>query len=382
MNGPLSSRNFMEAQRQIEVVADESAQRGTGRWEPITVLIPSYNHADYVAEAIASVAAQDHPGVRLHVVDDGSRDDSVAVIMKALDRITMMECRFDRQSNRGVARTLNSMIERVETDLVAILNSDDWYAPDRLSRILGSARRGSTFFAFSGGDVLNREDAAEAAAFSRYQARLHDAAAAFPTAGFAALACHLPVSSSNFVFSRNLFERSGGFHVESVLSDDRDFLMRCLPHVEPVFVPDALWSYRLHRTNTWRSLQHLKAQALQEDWRRFSAAAEAGGANGIAPFPWFWPRYFRLFARLVNRSIDDAPLATLLPQDWIARSQWGGGSLGLPVPEEVEQEAVESLLRSCRRSAQEAAVSAEDLPAARTRCAEHWASIRNRILAG
>lgn len=353
--------------------------KGEGRVEPITVLIPSYNHAGYVAEAIASVVAQDYPEVRLHVVDDGSTDASAGVIREALGRVSTMECRFDRQSNRGVARTLNSMIDRVETDLVAILNSDDWYAPHRLSTILGFRQRGSPFFAFSGGEVFHQQDAKEAAAFSHYQARLHSTGAAFPTAGFALLACHLPVSSSNFVFSRNLFGRSGGFHPESVMSDDRDFLMRCLPHVEPVFVPDTLWGYRLHPTNTWRSLQHRRAQALQDDWRRFAAAAEAGGDNPMAPFPWFWPRYFRLFARLVNRSIDDEPLATLLPRDWTTRSESGGHSAGQPVPEEIEQEAIESLLRSCRRSGQGDALASADLAAARVRCADRWTAVRDRM---
>jgi glycosyltransferase involved in cell wall biosynthesis len=371
----------MEAHSQIERGTDHAAQRVARRLEPITVLVPSYNHAAYVAEAIASVAAQDHPGVRLHVVDDGSRDDSVAVIRKTLDRITTMECRFERQSNRGVARTLNSMIERVETDLVAILNSDDWYAPERLSRILGARRPGTSFFAFSGGEVFNREDVTESESFCRDQLRLHAAGAAFPTAGFALLACHLPVSSSNFVFSRDLFERSGGFHLESVMSDDRDFLMRCLPHVEPVFVPDSLWGYRLHRANTWRSMQHLKTKALQDDWRRLAAAAEAGGANAMAPFPWFWPRYFRLFARLVNRSIDDEPLATLLPADWAARSTWGERFPGHPVLEEIEQEAIEALVRWCRRSEQGEVCAPPDLAAARVRCAERWTYVRTRLLA-
>lgn len=371
----------MEAHGHSGAATGGAAQRGTGRLEPITVLIPNYNHADFVAEAIASVATQDHPAVRLHVVDDGSTDDSAEVIRRALECTTTMECRFDRQSNRGVARTLNSMIERVETDLVAILNADDWYAPGRLSRILGARRPGTSFFAFSGGEVFNREDVTESESFRRDQLRLHAAGAVFPSAGFALLACHLPVSSSNFVFSRDLFERSGGFHPESVMSDDRDFLMRCLPHVEPVFVPDSLWGYRLHRANSWRSLQHLKAKALQDDWRRLAAAAEAGGANRMAPFPWFWPRFFRLFARLVNRSIDEAPLATLLPADWNTRSEWGDRFGGPSVPEDIEQEAVAGLVRWCRQSGQAKDCGPADLATARVRCAERWTDVRTRLLA-
>lgn len=346
---------------------------------PITVLIPCYNHADYVAEAIASVAAQDHPGVRLHVVDDGSTDGSAEVIRAALDRVSNLECRFDRQSNRGVARTLNSMVERAGTDLVAILNADDWHAPNRLSRILALRHSGAPFFAFSGGRVFNSEDAAEADSFSQDQGRMYAACAAFPTVGFAVLACHLPVSSSNFVFSRDLFARSGGFDPEAVMSDDRDFLMRCLPHLEPVFVPDILWGYRLHRTNSWRTLQHLKTQALQDDWRRYAVAAEKGGANPMAPVPWRWRRYFRLFVRLVNRSTDEQPLATLLPGDWITRSEWGDRSSGDVIPADIEQEAMASLLESCKRIRQSGSVDAPELALLRHRCSERWTALRSRL---
>ncbi|MBM3901671.1 MAG: glycosyltransferase family 2 protein [Verrucomicrobia bacterium] len=346
---------------------------------PITVLIPCYNHADYVAEAIASVVAQDHPGVRLHVVDDGSTDGSAEVIRAALDRVSTVECRFDRQSNRGVARTLNSMVDRVETDLVAILNSDDRYAPNRLSRILALRNSGAPFFAFSGGRVFNSEDAAEAESFSRDQARMFAACAGFPTVGFGLLACHLPVSSSNFVFSRDVFDRAGGFHPESVFAEDRGFVMRCLPHVEPVFVADILWGYRLHRANSWKSLQHLRTQALQDDWRRYAAAAEKGGANPVAPVPWRWRRYFRLFARMVNRSIDEQPLATLIPGDWISRTEWSNRFSGDVIPADIEQEAMASLLESCQRSRQAGEVDAPDLAVLRHRCSEYWTALRARL---
>lgn len=369
----------IDRRQQNGVAAGGLAEGRLGHPDPVTVLIPCYNHADYVAEAIASVVAQSHPGVRLHVVDDGSTDASAEVIRAALGRVSSIDCRFDRQSNQGVSRTLNGMIERVETELVAILNADDWYAPDRLSRILAARRPGGAFFAFSGGRVFSSEDAVEVELFSRDQARMHAVCAAFPTAGFALLACHLPVSSSNFVFSRDLFDRSGGFHPEAVLAEDRDFMMRCLPHVEPVFVPDILWGYRLHRSNSWRSLQHLKTRALEDDWRRFTAAAEAGGGNTMAPVPWLWHRYFRLFVRMVNRSIDDQPLATLMPGDWMTRREWQEPLRGNPIPADIEQEAMEALLRSCHRSRQEDPATSAELEPARMRCSVRWTAVRDRL---
>ena len=99
----------------------------------------------------------------------------------------------------------------------------------------------------------------------------------------------------------------------------------------------------------------------------------------MAPVPWLWRRYFRLFARMVNRSIDDQPLATLLPVDWITRTEWGNHSLGNAIPEDVEKEAMEALLRSCHRPSQGEAVISMDLEPARLRCSERWKAVRNRL---
>jgi hypothetical protein len=205
------------------------------------------------------------------------------------------------------------------------------------------------------------------------------ACAGFPTVGFGLLACHLPVSSSNFVFSRDVFARAGGFHPESVFAEDRGFVMRCLPHVEPVFVPEPLLDYRLHRANSWKSLQHLRTQALQDDWRRYAAAAEKGGTNPVAPVPWRWRRYFRLFARMVNRSIDEQPLATLLPVDWINRTEWSDRFSDDVIPADIEQEAMASLLESCQRTRQAGEFDAPDLDVLRHRCSEHWTALRARL---
>lgn len=96
----------------------------------VSVLISSYNHADFIEASIRSVYAQSYPNIELLVVDDGSRDGSVEVI-----RRLQAELGFDFvvQANKGLCTTLNEMIGRSKGRYIAPLGSDDVMLPERFS---------------------------------------------------------------------------------------------------------------------------------------------------------------------------------------------------------------------------------------------------------
>lgn len=96
----------------------------------VSVIISSYNHADYIEACIESVMAQTYPNVELLVVDDGSRDDSVARIRR-LQEIHGFD--FVAQANKGLSRTLNETIARSKGSLIAPFGSDDIMRPERLA---------------------------------------------------------------------------------------------------------------------------------------------------------------------------------------------------------------------------------------------------------
>jgi glycosyltransferase involved in cell wall biosynthesis len=95
----------------------------------ISVVIPTYNHAAYLREAIDSALAQTLPPLEVIVVDDGSTDDTAAVLRCYGDRI-----RTIRQANAGVAAARNAGVAAVIGDYIAFLDSDDVWALDKLER--------------------------------------------------------------------------------------------------------------------------------------------------------------------------------------------------------------------------------------------------------
>ncbi|MDO6459089.1 glycosyltransferase [Granulosicoccaceae sp. 1_MG-2023] len=93
----------------------------------VSVILPTHNRAHTLARALDSVLAQTRPADEIIVVDDGSDDDTAAVLA-AYDGIQLI-----RQPNRGVSAARNTGIRAAAGDWIALLDSDDAWLPDKLA---------------------------------------------------------------------------------------------------------------------------------------------------------------------------------------------------------------------------------------------------------
>ena len=95
----------------------------------VSVIIPTFNRAQKVARAIASVLYQTYTDYELIVVDDGSRDhtpDTLALLHPRIIRLV-------HEENRGVSAARNTGIRASRAPLVAFLDSDDYWLPEKLA---------------------------------------------------------------------------------------------------------------------------------------------------------------------------------------------------------------------------------------------------------
>jgi len=97
----------------------------------VSAIVPVYNGAAYVRGAVLSVLGQTYPHVEVVVVNDGSPDDSEEVLADLLrdQRVTYL-----KQTNRGVAGARNAGIRVSRGSLIAFLDQDDLWLPDKLER--------------------------------------------------------------------------------------------------------------------------------------------------------------------------------------------------------------------------------------------------------
>ncbi|THF63651.1 glycosyltransferase family 2 protein [Pseudothauera nasutitermitis] len=94
----------------------------------VSVVIPAYNAADYVLEAIASVRAQDYAALEIVLVDDGSQDGTAELV-----RAAAPEVRIVRQDNAGVAAARNTGLRAARGELICFLDADDGWFPGKLA---------------------------------------------------------------------------------------------------------------------------------------------------------------------------------------------------------------------------------------------------------
>lgn len=102
----------------------------------VSVLIPNYNYARYLPEAIDSVLSQTYPHIETIVVDDGSTDNSREVIASYGAQVTPVH-----KTNGGLTSALNAGFERSSGDLIAFLDADDAFEPDKIAQVVAAAVR-------------------------------------------------------------------------------------------------------------------------------------------------------------------------------------------------------------------------------------------------
>lgn len=101
----------------------------------VSVVIPAWNAAAFIERTLASVAAQTFKDFEVVVVDDGSSDDTKAVVDRFL-AAEGLRGRCIRQENKRIAGARNTGIRAAEAELVAFLDHDDLWRPDKLERTL------------------------------------------------------------------------------------------------------------------------------------------------------------------------------------------------------------------------------------------------------
>ncbi|MDD5005486.1 MAG: glycosyltransferase [Candidatus Omnitrophica bacterium] len=93
----------------------------------ISVIIPTYNRAIFLKKAMDSVLNQSYQDFELIIVDDGSVDETKVMMKEYENRV-----KYIYQQNKGPASARNRGIKEAKADFVAFLDSDDWWAKDKL----------------------------------------------------------------------------------------------------------------------------------------------------------------------------------------------------------------------------------------------------------
>ena len=117
----------------------------------VSIIVPVYNVEKYICETIECVRKQTYGNWELLLVEDCSKDNTVAVILEYLDKVQDSRVRLIRQEkNNGAARSRNRGLREAGGRYIAYLDADDLWVPEKLEKELVFMKEKQAAFAFTG----------------------------------------------------------------------------------------------------------------------------------------------------------------------------------------------------------------------------------------
>lgn len=210
----------------------------------VSVLIPSYNHSQFINPCIDSVLAQTFQDLEIVVVDDGSTDGSLDILRQYNGKITLIE-----QANFGTQAARNKAIAASSGELLALLDSDDMWLPRKLELQVAeldrhpeaglvysfACRVDETGETIDGNSIIGQTLRSDQPVLS--QMLLDD-----------------PVPALTAVFRRSCLDESQGFDDALFGSADWDMWLQIAARWNVICIPEPLALYREHENNTIKVL--------------------------------------------------------------------------------------------------------------------------------
>lgn len=259
----------------------------------VSVVIPTYDRADLLPQAVESALAQSYPNVEIVVVDDGSTDGTAALLASWGERIRSL--RLDRAGPSGAR---NAGIREATGEFVAFLDSDDVWMPDKLARQMevfrahpgtGMVGGGCRYIDAKGRPLPMEEAGPDVVTLEELQ-----------------IFTALPGSASNVLVRRALLDEVGGFDEDLHRAEDRELWMRIAERAEVRCVPECTVAIRLHDGPRPNASFDLTVKARKEVNRRIRDPRARRRAEA-----WMW---YNLGVRALRGS------ARLRGLGWILRS--------------------------------------------------------------
>jgi glycosyltransferase involved in cell wall biosynthesis len=211
----------------------------------VSVVMPSYNHEKFIAEAISSVLGQDFSDFELLIVDDASPDASRQIIQKYAAEDFRIRVIL-HETNRGIAKTMNDGIDIAKGKFVAIIDSDDVWAKDKLTKQLAVAVSNEDFVIWSEGEVIDDKGQPIGLSFSELNKTVYKKKSG-----------HIfeDLLLGNYIFGSTLFCKKhnlAGIRFDERLRylNDYKFALELAQKWDFYYVAEPLAKYRIHDRST------------------------------------------------------------------------------------------------------------------------------------
>ncbi len=212
----------------------------------VSVIIPAYNADRFVKEAVASALAQTYKKIEVIVIDDGSTDNTRAILQPYLETDKI---KYIHQSNKGLAAARNTGIKNSSGEYIALLDADDIFLPLKIEKQIDYfEKHPECDICYC--DLYHFWDDEPEKLF-KLNYRYYSGDEVLPN-----LLKKDFIAPLTMVIRKSVFEKFGGFDENFRRSEDLEFLFRVLSAgVKICFLNDILAKLRLRRTDNLQSFQ-------------------------------------------------------------------------------------------------------------------------------
>jgi glycosyltransferase involved in cell wall biosynthesis len=212
----------------------------------VSIIIPVYNRCLLIREAIGSVLAQTFSNWELIIVDDGSTDTTVDSINSIHDpRLHLLS--FPHCGN--IASLRNTGVQNSSGDLIAFLDSDDLWVPQKLETQLQAMKEHNAQWSYAGFELIDETGKPIPLKYGSYH----------PLSGWIIeklLTYEATANISSLILKRSLFDKAGGFNPDPKLfcREDYEFILRLALNAEACAINSTLVRIRDHEGRTTNTL--------------------------------------------------------------------------------------------------------------------------------
>ena len=219
------------------------------RKEPlISVIIPTYNRSQYICEAIDGALEQTYKNIEIIVVDDGSTDSTKDVLTKYGSNV-----KYIYQNNAGPSVARNSGIKQSKGELLAFLDSDDIWLPQKLEKQLELIQQSPNIGLVSCGsyDIDSSGNIISKPIIRRNYENMDILIKTL-------ILRNVVGGGSIPLVRRECFDKLGLFSEDIIICEDRDMWIRIAKNYKIKFIEEPLIKYRIHGTNLNKDVTRIK----------------------------------------------------------------------------------------------------------------------------
>ena len=232
--------------------------------ELVSVIVPMYNHAQFIEQCLDSVYNESCPNIELIVIDDGSKDNSLEVAQKWREPHPGKFHRFqlETQANQGICKTLNRLVALSKGAYIVILASDDYLLDGGIKAKIDALAKNPQWLAVCGDAILvdPEGNVFSNSAIDYYKVSRN--ALKIPRLFVKELVMRWSVPLQIMMFRREAFDPvlGVGNYDEDLLYEDRDMSLRLLSRSAYGFVDFPCYAYR---DGFNRDYAHLRMQSIE-----------------------------------------------------------------------------------------------------------------------